>query len=196
MADDGVWDSWEDFADSGDIDRHVEQELNFTNGTQLHDQDKSKKLKTLYDPNGKPAMKVERNNPSPQSGIKILPRPIVVHEEDQNRTAYTPQLKILKRPEKSTEEQRLAEEERCRQQAKQPVRTLAQREAAYAEARQRIMGVEANHTNDVTVKQSAVDNRPENLKRYSKQSRGQNGSVDIKRQPKGPNNGKGFRNNR
>ena len=81
MADDGVWDSWEDFADSGvsfcdktfqryshtgcnhcyisgqDIDRHVEQELNFTNGTQLHDQDKSKKLKTLYDPNGKPAMK-------------------------------------------------------------------------------------------------------------------------------------------
>ena len=75
-----------------------------------------------------------------------------------NRTPFTPQLKILKRPEKTSEERRLAEQKKGLG-SQQPVRTLAQREAAYAEARQRIMGVE-NHSSDSTPpKSNDVDSR-------------------------------------
>jgi len=79
-----------------------------------------------------------------------------------SRTAYKPQLKILKRPEKSPSEMRSEEEERRRLMAQNPVRTLAQREAAYAEARQRIMG------DDATLKanDSAKHNDSRNDARY------------------------------
>ena len=73
------------------------------------------------------------------------------------RTPFTPQLKILKRPEKSSEERRIAEQKKGLS-AQQPVRTLAQREAAYAEARQRIMGVE-NQSKESQSKTNDVDTR-------------------------------------
>lgn len=73
-----------------------------------------------------------------------------------SRTPFIPQLKILKRPDKISEEQRKAEL-RKGAGAQQPVRTLAQREAAYAEARQRIMG--ENHSNDSNSKLNDVDAR-------------------------------------
>jgi len=78
-----------------------------------------------------------------------------------DRTPFTPQLKILKRPEKNNEEQRIAEQKKGLA-AQQPVRTLAQREAAYAEARQRIMGVE-NHSSESSPKSHDVDSRYEYL---------------------------------
>nr|XP_002119900.1 SUZ domain-containing protein 1-like [Ciona intestinalis] len=201
MADDSIWDSWEDFADSGDIDKHVENGLNI-NGTDYANYDeklKPNKKKT----DGRNDDSEGRNSLSPQPGFRILARPAVVHEDDQNRTAYTPQLKILRRPGKSSEQQRYEDEQR-RLAAQQPVKTLAQREAAYAAARQRIMGNEKNKSGNEThaksggtAQENRSSSRPEHLRRFSKSKNHQNGSTtEVRRQPKGAQNSKGFKNNR
>nr|CAB3266773.1 SUZ domain-containing protein 1-like [Phallusia mammillata] len=191
MAEEGIWDSWEDFADCGDLDKHVDEDLNMQSRSYTkNNKEKTKSVKQNH---------TDQNNTIAPGGIRILQRPVVVHEEDQNRTAYVPQLKILKRPEKSLTQQQREEEERKRQMAQNPVRSLAQREAAYAEARQRIMGENMAQENNGKHSNSSSDARPENLKRFSKTKQShQNGhGGDVKRQPKGPNsNSRGFKTNR
>lgn len=61
-----------------------------------------------------------------------------------NRTAYIPQVKILRRPGAQNSSQEFDQDQLSKSQ---PLKTLAEREAAYAEARKRIMGASAMESN-------------------------------------------------
>ncbi|XP_022090299.1 SUZ domain-containing protein 1-like [Acanthaster planci] len=65
----------------------------------------------------------------------------IMLQEDSIRTAYQPQLKILRRPTGSDGSEDLGKESK---QAVAQTKSLAEREAAYAAARRRIMGSAAN----------------------------------------------------
>uniref|UniRef100_A0A8C4R4F9 SUZ RNA-binding domain-containing n=1 Tax=Eptatretus burgeri TaxID=7764 RepID=A0A8C4R4F9_EPTBU len=61
--------------------------------------------------------------------------PVLLHEEENQRTAYVPQIRILKRPVSNG-----AAGLRPTPPPPTPTKSLAQREAEYAAARQRILG--------------------------------------------------------
>ncbi|PIK39757.1 putative SUZ domain-containing protein 1-like isoform X1 [Apostichopus japonicus] len=99
MAEEDVWDDWEDMADSGELDKRLEME------------------KKLQDEKG---LFQHRN-----------------HDEDSQRTAYQPQLRILKRQSGSGAQSQANSSDG---NSKNKSKTLAEREAEYAEARLRILG--------------------------------------------------------
>ncbi|XP_071840152.1 SUZ RNA-binding domain-containing-like [Apostichopus japonicus] len=104
MAEEDVWDDWEDMADSGELDKRLEME------------------KKLQDEKGANQTGV------PTSGIMT---------EDSQRTAYQPQLRILKRQSGSGAQSQANSSDG---NSKNKSKTLAEREAEYAEARLRILG--------------------------------------------------------
>lgn len=105
MADEDVWDSWEDMEDSGELDKRLELE---------------KKAQ-------------EDKSSSSSSGSNIG----MIFSEDSHRTAYQPQLRILKRQTGSGDQSVGNNQDG---NPKNKSKTLAEREAAYAEARLRILG--------------------------------------------------------
>ncbi|XP_043242551.1 SUZ domain-containing protein 1-like [Amphibalanus amphitrite] len=111
--------------------------------------------------------------PGPQERLMVR-----VQGDEAGRTQYVPagpQITILKRPDQANRERR-NEQERSRQ----PAKTLQQREAEYAEARQRILGSSG-------VIEKIKDRRaPVELLR-NKQS-----AQAVSRQPRGPDGTAGF----
>jgi hypothetical protein len=83
--------------------------------------------------------------------------PQTIPQEDSSRTQYQPQLRILKRPSAEKSPQRHLNNFKltliiycnaCSQERSgpaRPIKTLEEREAAYAEARLRILGPQANN---------------------------------------------------
>ncbi|XP_038190975.1 SUZ domain-containing protein 1 isoform X3 [Chionomys nivalis] len=104
MEDEEVAESWEEAADSGEIDRRLEKKLKIT-------------------------QKESRKSKSP-------PKVPIVIQDDSLPTGPPPQIRILKRP---TSNGVLSSPNSTSRPAL-PVKSLAQREAEYAEARRRILG--------------------------------------------------------
>ncbi|XP_070562060.1 SUZ RNA-binding domain-containing-like [Ptychodera flava] len=100
-------------------------------------------------------------------------QPIIL-QEDSTRTAYQPQLKILKRPNASDEVNNKAKTAENKQAT---YKSLEQREKEYAEARQRIFGST----------QTEEQERPLHL--LPKQESAED---NVIRQPKGPDGTSGF----
>ncbi|KAM9256365.1 SUZ RNA-binding domain-containing isoform 1-T1 [Cariama cristata] len=104
MEDEEVAESWEEAADSGEIDRRLEKKLKIT-------------------------QKESRKSKSP-------PKVPIVIQDDSLPAGPPPQIRILKRP---TTNGVLSNPNSASRPAF-PVKSLAQREAEYAEARKRILG--------------------------------------------------------
>ncbi|XP_033117607.1 SUZ domain-containing protein 1-like [Anneissia japonica] len=99
----------------------------------------------------------------------------LVLQEDTQRTAYQPQLRILKR---DNQNQDKTQQQDSASKAKMQPKTFAQREAEYLEARQRIMG-------DLSMQeQSSENSMPVTTISVSEKN--------VIRQPKGPQEGAGF----
>ncbi|XP_078615684.1 SUZ RNA-binding domain-containing-like [Branchiostoma floridae x Branchiostoma japonicum] len=147
---DDVFDSWEDLADSGELERRLEKDM------------KTKEIK----------ISKKNNNRSPAA-------PIVL-EEDTQRTQYQPQLKILKRPTNSPD---TSSPNSTDGKPKAKHKTLAQREAEYAEARLRILGA--------TSAEETQEERPAHLVQQLEELKVEDG-VNVVRQPRGPDGSAGF----
>ncbi|XP_020620335.1 SUZ domain-containing protein 1-like [Orbicella faveolata] len=119
--DEDIWDSWEDVADSGELERRMEEREKQVREKDQKASSTSKKLQ-------------ETKTGSP-----------VLMQEDTNRTLYKPQLRILKRPDSGG-----TDNGNNRESSKdKPVhKTLAERQAQYAEARARILGTASDENND------------------------------------------------
>lgn len=114
--DDDVCDSWEDMLDSDIFEE---------------------KLRRM-----KPDVQAEDDRPIICSNRGSYMGPVIV-EDDVARTPYSPpepQVKILKRPSASIKQDNGTPIVNGERSSKQPVKTLQQREAEYAEARLRILG--------------------------------------------------------
>ncbi|XP_030109243.1 SUZ domain-containing protein 1 isoform X5 [Mus musculus] len=103
MEDEEVAESWEEAADSGEIDRRLEKKLKIT--------------------------QKERKSKSP-------PKVPIVIQDDSLPTGPPPQIRILKRPTSNG----VVSSPNSTSRPALPVKSLAQREAEYAEARRRILG--------------------------------------------------------
>ncbi|XP_057355759.1 SUZ domain-containing protein 1 [Manis pentadactyla] len=103
MEDEEVAESWEEAADSGEIDRRLEKKLKIT--------------------------QKERKSKSP-------PKVPIVIQDDSLPTGPPPQIRILKRPTSNG----VVSSPNSTSKPALPVKSLAQREAEYAEARKRILG--------------------------------------------------------
>ncbi|XP_035216299.1 SUZ domain-containing protein 1-like isoform X1 [Stegodyphus dumicola] len=101
--------------------------------------------------------------------------------EDSSRTPYIPQVKILKRPNDAKTIGVISDKSPSRQ----PVKTLKQREAEYAEARLRILG--SAHSEEEEQNVSSLN--PVSL---ALSERKINGEVIVMRMPRGPDGTKGF----
>ncbi|XP_031563093.1 SUZ domain-containing protein 1-like [Actinia tenebrosa] len=112
-----VCDSWEDMADSGELERRMEER----NKLQMKKEEKSKKAE------------VQANGP-------------VLVQEDTTRTQYKPQLRILKRPDSGKDSR--AESAAQDKTDKPVIKSLAERQAQYAEARARILGSACDGSED------------------------------------------------
>ncbi|XP_015922233.1 SUZ RNA-binding domain-containing [Parasteatoda tepidariorum] len=148
VADD-VCDSWEDMIENGILDKKLEE---------LH-------LKAPKINNS-----VLDSNTSEYSQMRL--------EEENSRTPYVPQVKILKRPTNDAKSSRVVVE---KSPSRQPLKTLKQREAEYAEARLRILGSasseeEPSNPNAVP---ASMDRRIE-------------AEIIVTRLPRGPDGSKGF----
>nr|XP_039257542.1 SUZ domain-containing protein 1-like isoform X1 [Styela clava] len=192
MAEEDIWDSWEDFADSNDLDKHVDQHLQLTNGNS-HKEENGSKFSDDDQDFSDDFICTGENNVNNGTQFRILPRP-VVHEEDQHRTSYKPQVKILKRPGKDLQD----DDKKAKDKLKsQPARSLAERQAAYAEARNRIMGhgvTQGDSNATVSNSASSSKSRSEHRKSKSKKSDSpKTKSAQVERLPKGPDKtGRGF----
>ncbi|XP_034022433.1 SUZ domain-containing protein 1-like [Thalassophryne amazonica] len=155
MEDDEVAESWEEAADSGEIERRLEAKL------KINQESKKSSLSSSNSP----------------------VRTAVVIQDDSLPAAPPQQIRILKRPSNNGSTGNLASSSRPSHQMK----SLAQREAEYAEARRRILGSAAagdpsqdslSHDRHVSAQQPPEPVRPNN---------------HVIRQPTGPDGTSGFR---
>ncbi|XP_018083806.1 SUZ domain-containing protein 1-like isoform X1 [Xenopus laevis] len=149
MDEDEVAESWEEAADSGEIDRQLE-----------------KKLKIAQRENSK---------------TKSPPKAPVVIQDDSLPSGPPPQIRILKRPTSNG----LASNPHACSRPVAPVKSLAQREAEYAEARKRILGSASPEEEQ----EKPVTDRPARTNQVE-EIRQQN---NVIRQPLGPDGSRGFR---
>ncbi|XP_051786725.1 SUZ domain-containing protein 1 isoform X1 [Erpetoichthys calabaricus] len=153
MEDEEVAESWEEAADSGEIERRLEEKLRIT--------------------------QKERQLRSP------LRTPIVI-QDDSLPAAPPPQIRILKRPSHNGSLGTPSPAQR----PVAPVKTLAQREAEYAEARRRILGsASPEEESDKPI----VADRPIRVGIHTDDIRPPN---NVIRQPTGPDGTQGFRQRR
>lgn len=155
MEDEEVAESWEEAADSGEIERRLEAKLKINQAAK----------KSSLGSGGSPV------------------RTAIVIQDDSLPAAPPPQIRILKRP--SNNGTAVASSARPSQQMK----SLAQREAEYAEARRRILG---SASSDDTPQDNPSQDRPArvNAQQPSEPVRPNN---HVIRQPTGPDGTSGFR---
>ncbi|OCT73401.1 hypothetical protein XELAEV_18036378mg [Xenopus laevis] len=152
MEEDEVAESWEEAADSGEIERRLEKKLKISQR--------------------------ENNN------TKSPPRAPVVIQDDSLPSGPPPQIRILKRPTSNG----LASSPHACSRPAAPVKSLAQREAEYAEARKRILGSASPEEEQ----EKPVAERPARINQVE-EIRQQN---NVIRQPLGPDGSQGFRQGR
>ncbi|XP_078498969.1 SUZ RNA-binding domain-containing isoform X1 [Lissotriton helveticus] len=152
MEDEEVAESWEEAADSGEIDRRLEKKLKIT--------------------------QKERKSKSPPSKT-----PIVI-QDDSIHAGPPPQIRILKRPTSNG----LASNANSGNKPAFPVKSLAQREAEYAEARKRILGSASPEEEQ----EKPVVDRPTRIS----QTEDSRPSNNVIRQPLGPDGSQGFKQRR
>ncbi|KAM3659797.1 SUZ domain-containing protein 1 isoform X1 [Ammospiza caudacuta] len=152
MEDEEVAESWEEAADSGEIDRRLEKKLKIT-------------------------QKESRKSKSP-------PKVPIVIQDDSLPAGPPPQIRILKRP---TSNGVLSSAHPASRPAF-PVKSLAQREAEYAEARKRILGSASPEEEQ----EKPILDRPPRISQ-PEDSRQPN---NVIRQPLGPDGSQGFKQRR
>ncbi|XP_066462425.1 SUZ RNA-binding domain-containing [Eleutherodactylus coqui] len=152
MEEDEVAESWEDAADSGEIDRRLEKKLRITQR--------------------------ERKSKSP-------PKAPVVIQDDSLPAGPPPQIRILKRPTSNG----LSSNPHASSRPTVPVKSLAQREAEYAEARKRILG---SASPEEEQEKPIADRPPVRIS----QSEDNRPSSNVIRQPLGPDGSQGFKQRR
>lgn len=158
MEDEEVAESWEEAADSGEIERRLEAKL------KINQEAKSKK--------------------SNAGGSPI--RTAMVIQDDSLPAAPPPQIRILKRPSNNGTAGKAASSSRPSQHTK----TLAQREAEYAEARRRILG---SASSDDAPQDNPGQDRPARLNSQPPPSEAGRPNSHVIRQPNGPDGTSGFR---
>ncbi|KAL3058628.1 SUZ domain-containing protein 1-like [Trematomus bernacchii] len=156
MEDEEVAESWEEAADSGEIDRRLEAKLKINQEAK----------KSILGSRGSPV------------------RTAIVIQDDSLPAAPPPQIRILKRPSNGNAGN-LASSTRPSQQMK----SLAQREAEYAEARRRILG--SASSGDVPQDNPSQD-RPSRMS-VQQPSEPICPNTHVIRQPTGPDGTSGFR---
>lgn len=156
MDDEDVAESWEEAADSGEIERRLEAKL------KINEEAKKASLSS-------------RSSPI---------RTAIVIQDDSLPAAPPPQIRILKRPTNNDTSSSSTSSVRPLQ-----TKTLAQREAEYAEARRRILG---SASSDDTPQDSSCQDRPARLN-VQQQSESVRPNNHIIRQPTGPDGTTGFR---
>ncbi|KAM7006977.1 SUZ RNA-binding domain-containing-like [Tautogolabrus adspersus] len=158
MEDEEVAESWEEAADSGEIERRLEAKLKIN-------QEASKKS----------------NLGSAGSPVRTA----IVIQDDSLPAAPPPQIRILKRPSNNG----IAGNSGSSNRPSQQMKSLAQREAEYAEARRRILG---SASSDETPQDNPSQDRPArmNAQQPSEPIRPNN---HVIRQPTGPDGTSGFR---
>ncbi|XP_065506361.1 SUZ domain-containing protein 1 [Caloenas nicobarica] len=152
MEDEEVAESWEEAADSGEIDRRLEKKLKIT-------------------------QKESRKSKSP-------PKVPIVIQDDSLTAGPPPQIRILKRP---TTNGVLSNPHSASRPAF-PVKSLAQREAEYAEARKRILGSASPEEEQ----EKPILDRPPRLSQPEDTRQPNN----VIRQPLGPDGSQGFKQRR
>lgn len=157
MEDEEVAESWEEAADSGEIERRLEAKL------KINEEAKKSSLGS--------------------SGSPV--RTAIVIQDDSLPAAPPPQIRILKRPSNNGTAGNSVSSARPAQQMK----SLAQREAEYAEARRRILG---SASSDDTPQDNPCQDRPARVsaQQPSEPVRPNN---HVIRQPTGPDGTSGFR---
>ncbi|KAM8868644.1 SUZ RNA-binding domain-containing-like [Synchiropus picturatus] len=158
MEDEEVADSWEEAADSGEIERRIEAKLKINQ--------KAKKSSLGLD--GSPV------------------RTAIVIQDDSLPAAPPPQIRILKRPTNNGTAGNTGSATRPSQQMK----SLAQREAEYAEARRRILG---SASSEETPQDNSCLERPVRVSTQHPPSEPVRPGNHVIRQPTGPNGTSGFR---
>ncbi|XP_056398318.1 SUZ domain-containing protein 1 isoform X2 [Hyla sarda] len=148
MEEDEVAESWEDAADSGEIDRRLEKKLRITQR---------------------------------ESKSKSPPKTPVVIQDDSLPGFPPPQIRILKRPTSNG----LSSNPNASSRPTVPVKSLAQREAEYAEARKRILGSASPEEEP----EKPIADRPTRIN----QSEDTRPSNSVIRQPLGPDGSQGFK---
>ncbi|XP_040279130.1 SUZ domain-containing protein 1 [Bufo bufo] len=151
MEEDEVAESWEDAADSGEIDRRLEKKLRITQR---------------------------------ESKSKSPPKAPVVIQDDSLPAGPPPQIRILKRPTSNG----LSSNPHASSRPTVPVKSLAQREAEYAEARKRILGSASPEEEP----EKPIVDRPIRIN----QSEDTRPSNNVIRQPLGPDGSQGFKQSR
>ncbi|XP_062363792.1 SUZ domain-containing protein 1 isoform X4 [Cinclus cinclus] len=152
MEDEEVAESWEEAADSGEIDRRLEKKLKITQ------KESSRKSK------------------SP-------PKVPIVIQDDSLPAGPPPQIRILKRP---TTNGVLSSPHSASRPAF-PVKSLAQREAEYAEARKRILGsASPAEEQEKPILDRPRISQPEDTRQPN----------NVIRQPLGPDGSQGFKQRR
>lgn len=155
MEDEDVAESWEEAADSGEIERRLEAKL-----------------------------KISQKSKKTASGSSPL-RTAIVIQDDSQPAAPPPQIRILKRPSSNGTTGSSASSTRPSQQ----VKTLAQREAEYAEARRRILG---SASSEETPQDKPNLERPVRVN-ATPPSEAVRPNNNVIRQPIGPDGTLGFR---
>uniref|UniRef100_UPI0037E8AA5A SUZ RNA-binding domain-containing-like n=1 Tax=Semicossyphus pulcher TaxID=241346 RepID=UPI0037E8AA5A len=156
MEDEEVAESWEEAADSGEIERRLEAKL------KINQEAKKSSLGSA----GSPV------------------RTAIVIQDDSLPAAPPPQIRILKRPSNNGTTGNAAST-----RPSQQMKSLAQREAEYAEARRRILG---SASSDDTAQDNPSQDRPARMsaQQPSDPVRPNN---NVIRQPTGPDGTSGFR---
>lgn len=160
MEDEEVAESWEEAADSGEIERRLEAKL-----------------------------KINQEAKKSSLGLGGSPvRTAIVIQDDSLPAAPPPQIRILKRPTNNGTAGNLASSTRPSQQMK----SLAQREAEYAEARKRILG---SASSDDTPQDNPCQDRPARMsgQQPDPSSDPVRPNNHVIRQPTGPDGTPGFR---
>ncbi|XP_071781991.1 SUZ RNA-binding domain-containing-like [Centroberyx gerrardi] len=158
MEDEEVAESWEEAADSGEIERRLEAKLKINQ---------------------------EAKKSSLSSGGSPM-RTAIVIQDDSQPAAPPPQIRILKRPSNNGTAGNPASSSRPSQQMK----SLAQREAEYAEARKRILG---SATSDDTPQDKPCQDRQIRVSAQQQPSEPVRPNNHVLRQPTGPDGTSGFR---
>ncbi|KAM6046674.1 SUZ RNA-binding domain-containing isoform 2-T2 [Chlamydotis macqueenii] len=177
MEDEEVAESWEEAADSGEIDRRLEKKLKITQKERAG----SSRL-DVATATGKPFKKKPLRGRTGKS--KSPPKVPIVIQDDSLPTGPPPQIRILKRP---TTNGVLSNPNSASRPAF-PVKSLAQREAEYAEARKRILGSASPEEEQ----EKPILDRPPRISQ-PEDSRQPN---NVIRQPLGPDGSQGFKQRR